>query len=200
MIRTTTTVGIFLVGTILLCGATPQARGRDDGIIYNPARGGDVTTLQGEYSPYSNSRTVGAPVIARGRGRYDVIFLPGGLPGEGWDGVNRIKCDGYSSGPQMSIRGKRWKVSITDGKLSGKDENGKFVSLRKTSRISSTNKAKKPSRGITLFNGRSTGQWTENASVGRISWPCPSSFATQALGSPSTGSSRSTPPCTGRFG
>src|SRR5262245_49064776 len=41
---------------------------------------------QGEYSGDS----YGAQVIALDKGRFQVVVYPGGLPGDGWDGKNKI--------------------------------------------------------------------------------------------------------------
>src|SRR4051812_38882779 len=46
--------------------------------------------IQGEYM----GTKIGCQVIALGKGTFQAVVYPGGLPGETWDGKNKILMDG----------------------------------------------------------------------------------------------------------
>ena len=52
----------------------------------------------------------GAQVIALGNSSFQAVILPGGLPGDGWDGKNKILVAGKLEGDKLSLKpaeGKR---------------------------------------------------------------------------------------------
>ena len=138
-------------------------------------------TIQGEYV----ADKIGAQVIALDGGAFQVVVLPGGLPGEGWDGKNKILLDGKLEGDGVALKAaegkkkylgnsaaefsatrqfppaghKAWTGSIEPDTLILKTDDGKTLKLKKTIRKSPTLGAKPPKGAIVLFDGSSKDEW-----------------------------------------
>jgi serine/threonine protein kinase len=57
--------------------------------------------VQGMYVSKGSAAKAGCHVIGLGNGHFQAVYYPGGLPGHGWDGENRVLMDGSRDGNQI---------------------------------------------------------------------------------------------------
>ena len=131
--------------------------------------------VQGEYA----GQGMGAQVIALGKGQFQAVLYPGGLPGAGWDGKNKILLDGkldagkavfvpaggkrnYMAGRAAEFSATRtfppkghkpYKGVISKGVFAGTSDKGADFSLQRTIRKANSLGAKPPQGAIALFDG-----------------------------------------------
>lgn len=137
--------------------------------------------VQGEYvGKIDGGEKLGCQVIALSGGAFQAVVYPGGLPGAGWDGTNKILMDGETDGDKTVFGPpegnkkylaqnpaefsatstnppegqKPYTAVIADGKLSGKTDDGKAFALEKTTRASRTMGKQPPEGAIVLFSGK----------------------------------------------
>lgn len=142
--------------------------------------------LQGEYAGQTaDGSKVGCQVIALGNEAFQAVVYPGGLPGDGWDGENKILMDGrlqdgkavfqpaegekhylaqppaeFSATRRFPPAGHKACTGTADGQtLAGKTEDGKGFELKKIARTSPTMGAKPPESASVLFDGSHTDAW-----------------------------------------
>jgi hypothetical protein len=117
--------------------------------------------IQGEFlgKVETVSPVLGVQVVSNGGGRFTAAFLIGGLPGAGWDGINRIEQSGTLQGSSVTFipadTAKGYTATIlADGlTLSGKTPKGELFNLNKIFRTGPTLGASPPPGAIVLFNG-----------------------------------------------
>lgn len=137
-------------------------------VFLDPAKAGIEFALQGEYVGKVGDKSFGAQVIALGDGTFEVNFLPGGLPGDGWDGKTRVKVkatlnkmpDGAAD--QAKLEGGKWVGTLaTTGKpvLRGKSDQGDEFLLTRTLRKSKTEGLAPPAGAVILFDGKHANEW-----------------------------------------
>jgi hypothetical protein len=126
----------------------------------DPEKAGPDFVVQGEYDGQVGGKDrLGAQVVAEGKSKFAVIFLPGGLPGDGWDGKTRIKAVAKTEDDKTIVEGNGWKGDIADGKLTGKAADGLAFRLKRVVRKSLTEGAKPPDGATVLFDGSGVAEW-----------------------------------------
>src|SRR5262245_10590789 len=101
-------LGLLVVGLTATANAQkPKEAPKTKGVWTDPS---DKTlptdfAIQGEYAGTINGGgKLAAQVIALGNGAFQAVLLPGGLPGDGWDGKNKILLDGKTEGSVTAFR------------------------------------------------------------------------------------------------
>lgn len=121
----------------------------------NPAEAGPDFTIQGEYEGTWGDLKAGAHVIAQGNGSFEVVVYPGGLPGAGWNGTDKVRLKGDAA----KLAGEGNNLAVAGGELSGTTSKGARVAMKKAERKSPTIGLKAPSGATILFDGSGTDGW-----------------------------------------
>src|SRR5207248_1535262 len=107
-----------LLLTALMSSATAEDK-KSERVFTDPAKAGHDFAIQGEYEGEmtlnAGKRKLGAQVIAQGDGKFAVHLLPGGLPGDGWDGKATWECKADTKDNVTLISGGSYKGEIGDG-------------------------------------------------------------------------------------
>ncbi len=107
--------------------------------------------IQGEYvgeiELNSGKEKLGAQVIAKGLGEFDVKILQGGLPGDGWDGKTTKKATAKRDGDTATISGLNTGGTIGNGKMTLKQGIAE-TALTKVERKSKTLLQKSPAVNV----------------------------------------------------
>ena len=152
----------------------------------DPTLPGDFK-FQGEYTgAIPGGAKLGCQVIALGKGAFQAVVYPGGLPGAGWDGQNKIIMDGRLEGDQATFKPaagtkkylaqapdqfsatskfpptgqKDYSATVRGDMMMGKTAEGQSFELKKTGRTSPTAGQKPPDGAVVLFDGANTDEWT----------------------------------------
>ncbi len=121
-------------------------------------------SIQGEYVGQfqrddGSQMKVGAQVIARGGGKFEILGLPGGLPGAGWKrGDRSYRTEGELKGDTITVtneEGDAMNLKFADGTMTLLNTEGKkWFALKRTERKNPTLGAKPPKGAVVIFDGK----------------------------------------------
>jgi hypothetical protein len=118
--------------------------------------------IQGEYRAAVGEGSIGAQVVALGKGQFDVYILEDGLPGAGrWQPKPRTLLKGGRKDGKIAFTDEEGKSSATfeNGSLSLTKADGTKHEFKKVERLSPTLEAKPPEGAVVLFDGSSADAW-----------------------------------------
>src|SRR5690606_30387804 len=114
------------------------------------ADAGPDLAVQGEYegtiSRDGESVKYGVHIIARGKGKFDAVGYPGGLPGAGWNGEDKVTGSGAREGDDVVIANPEGnaKAVIREGRMTIAIDGEELGELHRVERKSPTLGAKPP--------------------------------------------------------
>jgi hypothetical protein len=129
-------------------------------VVVDASKAGPDFAIQGEYvGEIGGGDKIAAQVVAEGDGKFKVVILPGGLPGDGWDENTRITGTAVTKDGKAVIDTDEGQGEIAGGKLTGMSKSGDKVEMKRVERKSPTLGAKPPEGAIVLFDGSSADAW-----------------------------------------
>lgn len=158
--------GISRAGLVLLLAMLGSARSQT---FLEPGEAGADFGIQGEYGGTIGTATpMGVQVVALGGGAFKAVFLPGGLPGQGWNGVGRVEAAGTLAADgkaRFSGGGFSATVAADGSTLSGMTEKGEPFTFGKINRKSPTEGALPPSGATVLYDGTDVSAWKDGSAA-----------------------------------
>ena len=146
----------ILIGVVV----TSSVQAAGEKAIVTAKEAGQDYAIQGEYEgATADGKKIGIQVIAQGKGKFEAVVLPGGLPGDGWNKKGKTKITGEIQDDHTVLSGSGWKGTIHDGSLTLEGPDGAKISARKVERSSPTLGAKPPEEANVLFDGSSLDAW-----------------------------------------
>jgi hypothetical protein len=131
------------------------ARGQET-VDLEKAKADPDFAIQGEYQGQSEDgkEKFGVQVIARGDGKFDAVFYPGGLPGDGWKlGDKKSSLQAKRTGETAEVSGFGFSGKISGQEMTLVDGKKQKLSLKRIDRKSPTLGRKPPAGSTVLFDG-----------------------------------------------
>jgi hypothetical protein len=154
------------VALVVLATAVADTKKGGKLVTTDPEKAGEDFAIQGEYvGEIGGGDKIAAQVVAEGSGKFKVVILPGGLPGEGWDENTRIAGTAVLKDGKAVISADEGSGEISGGKLTGQSTSGDKVSMKRVERKSPTLGAKPPEGALVLFDGTSADAWNNGKLV-----------------------------------
>jgi hypothetical protein len=153
-------IGCFVALSPLLMGISVA----EDTFLTVEDAGPDYV-IQGEYAGEirhdGESVKLGFQVIALGEHTFDGVAYPGGLPGDGWNGEEKIRATGSTvdGATKLVAKGHGYAMIENGEAVLYSNEGAKTGTLKKVERTSPTLGAEPPRGAIVLFDGKSADQF-----------------------------------------
>ncbi len=154
----------FTMALMLLTGLSFAADDKTKTAYLNEKEAGADFKVQGEYQGDviidGQLFKFGVQVIALGDGKFTGVGYRGGLPGDGWDGSERIQGQGKTEGGQAMFGGENLSVIAKDDVMTIRDNNQNVLAeLKKVYRKSPSLGEKPPKDAVVLFDGSNVEAW-----------------------------------------
>lgn len=154
----------LLFALLLVCSGIASAADAKQAAT-DPTQAGPDYRFVGEYignivssdGGVWHSTPIGLQVVALGDGKFEATEYLNGLPGYGWNGVDKVKLPGYRDGEMVRIDAVPVGIEL-DGVVARVGETGKTSThgvLRRINRASPTLGRRPPREATVLFDGRS---------------------------------------------
>lgn len=136
------------------------AHAADPNAVTDPANAGEDYRFQGEFlgqiDQPGGPRYMGLQVVALGEGKFRGVWLPGGLPGAGWDRATRIEADATRDAVRAEFDFGEIRAAINPyrAEIYGAEGNS-LGELRRIHRVSPTLGQRPPAEAEVLFDGTS---------------------------------------------
>lgn len=117
---------------------------------------------QGSIRGANGTEQAGLQIVPQGDGKFRAMFYKGGLPGTGWNKVDREVLEGQRSGDLLELSGSSKRVEMVNSSPTIYGGDSKILgSLRKVERMSPTLGMPAPANALTLFDGTDTNAFKE---------------------------------------
>lgn len=170
----------------LLAQKNPKNKRRQATLTAKEA--GPDFTFQGEYAGElggDEKQKWGVQVIALGDGKFKAVGYPGGLPGAGWSGDDKVTAEGTRTGKTLTLKGENGTATIKDGVARIKDADGNNVgTLKRIVRKSKTLGAKPPKGAVVLYAGKEDARNWKNGRVSKDGYLMPGITSRQTFAGP----------------